>query len=372
MLGEAGDDTYVFYKGSGNDIIYDGSGNNIVRFTDDTKPEDIEARRSGKYDVVISVKGREDTITIDDAYQEKYRQFNFEFSDGTTIKGNEEGGMFKRLYGTENTDSIKAICESSEIYGKAGDDNLYAIGGTNSLYGGEGNDNLHGAGGNDYLYGETGNDSLNGQAGNDILDGGVGDDYMTGGAGDDTYIFYKGSGNDTIYDESGINVISFTDNTKPEDIEVRRSGKYDAVLSIRGQEDTITIQYAYKKEVCRQYSCDFSDGRTASIDFNTLKLLYEPLEAPSASADETSSASAELLQAMLANENLSENTKDTAASEASMIIFETGSEENTAIDTKVNLLVQELSSSSENNNIFENNSRTEETEELFTEQYTVN
>lgn len=272
----------------------------------------------------------------------------------------------------KNTDSIKAVYESSKLYGQAGDDTLYAIGGNNSLYGGEGKDSLYGAAGNDSLYGEDGNDSLSGKAGDDILDGGAGDDYMTGGAGDDVYVFYKGSGKDTIYDESGVNIIRFTDDTKPEDIEVRRNGKYDAVISIKGREDTITIQYAYEKEVCRKFNFDFSDGRTANIDFNTLELIYEPLETAHADVDEASQANAELLQSMLANENLSENTKDTVTSEASTVIFETDTEENAAIDTKVNLLVQELSSSSENNNIFENNSRTEEPTELFTEQYTVN
>ena len=42
--------------------------------------------------------------------------------------------------------------------------------------------------------------SLYGNAGNDTLDGGAGNDLLNGGAGNDTYIFDRGYGQDTVYD----------------------------------------------------------------------------------------------------------------------------------------------------------------------------
>ncbi len=80
-----GNDTYIFYKGCGNDIISDYTGNNIIRFTDDTMPEDITLKRNGIYhaDMVISESG--DVINIQNfMYGSSYRSFTLEFADGST------------------------------------------------------------------------------------------------------------------------------------------------------------------------------------------------------------------------------------------------------------------------------------------------
>ena len=39
------------------------------------------------------------------------------------------------------------------------------------------------------------------EEGDDYLEGGAGNDYLNGGAGNDTYVFSKGDGKDTIYDQ---------------------------------------------------------------------------------------------------------------------------------------------------------------------------
>lgn len=222
------------------------------------------------------------------------------------------------------------------------------------------------------IKGDDLNNTLYGKSVNDIIIGGEGNDNLLGGGGDDTYVFYKGSGNDIIYDRYGTNTIRFTDDTKPEDIEVRKEGNYNAVISIKGREDTITIQDFFYRTEYRQFNFEFSDGRTATIDLENLKLLYESFETSILDIDKTSQTNAELLQTMLTNEKLSDNNESAIVFSDSMIILETDTEDNINIDTKVNLLVQELSSSEENNNIFTNDTSQEKTTELFTEQYTVN
>ena len=58
---------------------------------------------------------------------------------------------------------------------------------------------IHGRSDAEHLSGGAGNDSLYGDDGDDIIIGGKGDDYLVGGDGSDTYVFFKGDGNDTIY-----------------------------------------------------------------------------------------------------------------------------------------------------------------------------
>jgi hypothetical protein len=73
---------------------------------------------------------------------------------------------------------------------------------------------INGLGGDDWIHGGIGNDILNGGAGDDLLFGNKGNDSLNGGAGSDCY-YYSGVndyfpesyGHDTIYDESGEDII---------------------------------------------------------------------------------------------------------------------------------------------------------------------
>lgn len=69
------------------------------------------------------------------------------------------------------------------------------------IYAGDGNDVAWGGGGNDVIFGEAGDDILIGDAGNDILAGGTGNDTLYGGDGQDIYLYNRGDGVDTIYDD---------------------------------------------------------------------------------------------------------------------------------------------------------------------------
>ncbi len=103
------------------------------------------------------------------------------------------------LYGQGGNDILYGGSDNDILVGGDGDDWAYGSHGNDVIEGGAGNDTLFGYTGNDILRGGEGNDTLYGENDNDILDGGPGDDLLHGGRGDDTYLYGKGSGNDTIY-----------------------------------------------------------------------------------------------------------------------------------------------------------------------------
>ena len=143
------------------------------------------------------------------------------------------------------------------------------------LVGGAGKDTLNGSSEDDMLLGGLGDDSLSGNGGNDILDGGKGDDYLSGGSGDDTYIFGKGYGIDTIYDNSGLNVIKFTDNVNPKDLSLKKNS-YNLEISINGTEDKLIIQDYFYRDDYSNFKYIFADGTVAKI--NKSNFSFDSLE----------------------------------------------------------------------------------------------
>ncbi|WP_298025304.1 calcium-binding protein, partial [uncultured Campylobacter sp.] len=186
LEGGADDDTYVFGRGDGADTIYDYSGNDTIKFKEGISLKDLIVKRAQDIQhLEISIKGTEDKITINNAYNWNGSYYNngmienFEFADGTKLSLSEleKQTMFK---GTDANDSIYGANASDEIHGQAGDDTIFANNGDDILYGDAGNDTLYGQDGNDTLYGGEGNDTLAGYNGNDILYGGEGDDTLYG------------------------------------------------------------------------------------------------------------------------------------------------------------------------------------------------
>ena len=120
------------------------------------------------------------------------------------------GNLGNDVFGGAGDDQIVGGDMADWIFGGEGNDTLDAGNGDNNLLnGGEGDDVLIGGTGSDWLIGGEGNDLISGGEGDNICDGGAGDDTLTGGKGADTYIFRRGDGADTIYD----NGIGFTSST---------------------------------------------------------------------------------------------------------------------------------------------------------------
>lgn len=81
-----------------------------------------------------------------------------------------------------------------------GTDN-YDVGDADVIYAGSGEDYVWAGGGDDLVWGELGNDRLLGNSGSDVLIGGTGNDQLFGGAGKDIYVFNKGDGTETVFDD---------------------------------------------------------------------------------------------------------------------------------------------------------------------------
>lgn len=151
--------------------------------------------------------------------------------------------------GTSSGDSFGGTNDNDFIFGEDGND---------TLNGANGNDIIHGGIGNDTLYGAAGNDTLYGDEGDDVLDGGAGNDVLHGGAGSDTYVFAKGYGSDTIIDADGLNTLRFK-GLNPADILVNGTGEYDAIITIKGTNDTLVIKDFRKGDKYSNYDLEF-DG----------------------------------------------------------------------------------------------------------------
>lgn len=161
--------------------------------------------------------------------------------------------------GTEKGDSYAGTMYNDFIFGLEDAD---------KLSGNDGNDFINGNDGNDILSGGDGRDKLSGKDGNDTLDGGAGKDVLKGGNGDDIYIFKKGYGKDTVVDVSGNNTLCF-DGINVEDVVVNGENDYDAVVKIKGTEDSLTICDFCKGEEYRNYRLQFNDITMNVTDSNS-------------------------------------------------------------------------------------------------------
>ncbi|WP_281383142.1 calcium-binding protein, partial [Aureimonas pseudogalii] len=128
------------------------------------------------------------------------------------------------------------------------------------------------------------NDTIIGFTSDDVIDGGAGDDMMSGVNGNDTYLFGRGDGRDTVYDDtqniiSGMqDVLRFKQGVNVSDVVFyRNGGSYDLLATIRGTQDTITVKDFYKFAETGVYGAinlsliekfEWSDG--TSMDWQTL------------------------------------------------------------------------------------------------------
>ena len=142
------------------------------------------------------------------------------------------------IEGTDNADFVVGSLTQGDRY-------INGLNGDDVIYGTSRNEVLITETGDSLLVAGGGNDQIWAGAGNDILDGGEGNDLLKGEAGNDTYIFRRGSGQDTIIDTDAtagnIDTIWLGSNLTPEDITLRRS-ENNIVLRINDTDDTLTIK----------------------------------------------------------------------------------------------------------------------------------
>ena len=250
-------DTYVFAKGHGQDVVNDSGETieqtNTLRFTNASSTNAIFAR-SGN-DLVVKAYGGEDQVTVSGYFETtRHRYFDFAFDD-RTIKQKDMAAITISSTGTDQNDSMIGWDTIDVLHGGIGNDYLYGYNGNDSLFGGIGNDSLYGGNGDDLLNGEEGDDNLSGDTGHDTLIGGAGNDRLYGGdRGADTYVFAKGHGQDTIFDQA--NTTNETDTLRFEGASstnavFTRSGN-NLIIKAYGGENQVTL-YDYFNSHYRRY-----------------------------------------------------------------------------------------------------------------------
>lgn len=293
--GGVGNDTYVFGIGSGQDTIsdYDTTAGNLDTLRIDVLPSAVALKRFGN-DLEISIVGTPDKVRLTNYFSAaSYRVEQIQFADGTVWQYANVYAQPMELVGTEGTetltgnggndvligldgdDTLTANEGNDRLEGGAGTDTLSAGAGDDVLDGGTGNDTLNGNDGNDTLGGGEGNDNLYGGAGADFLDGGAGNDYIEGGLGNDTYLFGRGSGQDTVVesDATAGNSDVLRLGVLSSEIVLKRISN-DLEIGIKDSADKFTIRNFYYHANNRIEQFQFADGTV----WTAAQMLAQPAE----------------------------------------------------------------------------------------------
>ena len=214
-----GNDTYVFGKGYGVDIISDDGGSNTIVFSQ-LSSKDIRVTGINDSDIAVFLKETSDALVIKDFMgEEGLTDYTLEFND-IKLHCTDEKSPFRYIYGTENSEDLRTVLTGSYVYALEEDDTMLGSGGKDIIYGNDGYDSIYAGADDDYVYGgndsdrivgEDGDDILYGESGNDLISGGPGRDYLFGGKGDDTYYFRPDDNIDIVEDYEGRTVIDLGD-----------------------------------------------------------------------------------------------------------------------------------------------------------------
>lgn len=246
LIGGEGADTYRFGRGHGKDNVnnYDAAVAGVnpidtIELGAGIAPADVEVRRSAWNELVLSIRGTGDVLTVSQFFvndgSSPYAVDAIVFADGAvwdvaTIKA-------RVLDATAGSDSFVGYATADALNGADGNDTLRGAGGNDVLDGNAGDDALYGDAGDDTLRGGIGNDVLEGSQGNDVLEGGFGNDTLNGGEGDDSYVFGLGDGKDTVREQGylpdggGNDSLRIRAGVSAGDVAISRSGN-DIVVSL--------------------------------------------------------------------------------------------------------------------------------------------
>jgi len=242
LSGNYGADVYVFGRGSGHDSISNYAYGDLAGLDrielNGLDPADVLARQEAD-DLVLTVRDSGETLRVSGYFSE----------EGSSVYGFTVGTIaFADGTSWSYADAVEAVLQptdgSDQLIGGAADDSLAA---------GAGDDLLSGRAGNDSLAGDAGADNLSGGAGDDVLEGGAGNDYLQGDAGSDTYVFGRGQGDDSVWNEAWGDIATIDTvqlvGLNPDDVILRKEGDYSSdgnsgqlVIIIRDTGERLTVQ----------------------------------------------------------------------------------------------------------------------------------
>jgi Ca2+-binding RTX toxin-like protein len=220
VMDYTGNDTYLFYRGDGQDNIGDQQGTDTIILAGNILKGDVAFSKDplNSENLLISIKGTNDSINVNKWYRSAaYKIENLFFSDGT------------RLSSADIENIITPPVEKPV--------------------------NITGTDTSETL---TGNDL------NNIIQGKKGNDVITDVSGNDTYIFNSGDGQDVITDGSGTDSVKFGAGITKDDLDFSKSGN-NMVVKINGTSDKITIQNWYSSASNKLETFLFADNTTLSI-----------------------------------------------------------------------------------------------------------
>ncbi|MFM2275239.1 MAG: hypothetical protein RL211_1111, partial [Pseudomonadota bacterium] len=297
LSGGEGADTYRFGRGYGKDSIsnYDSGVGGVptidtIELGSNIVPADVEVRRSNWNELVLTIKGTNDTLTVS----------QFFYNDGASPYAVDQivfaNGIIWDV-ATIKARVLDATAEADNFLGYATADAFGGADGNDTLNGAAGNDLLSGDGGDDVLFGDVGNDTLRGGNGTDqllggdgadVLQGDAGNDALNGGEGDDTYIFGLGDGQDVIREDSylplggGNDTLRIRAGVSAVDVKISRSGNDILVAMPSRLENGVTVTDTVRLQGALDNDGDiaqkieqvvFEDGTTWTLAELKTKLL---------------------------------------------------------------------------------------------------
>ena len=176
LQGGAGGDRYVFNLGDGQDVITESAaatGNDELSFGSDVDASDLDFGLDANGDVIISITGSSDSITLAGAGSSSTIE-QIRFSDDTIWDAAEIASHLgpNVINGTPAADTLVGSAGQDIISGLAADDLISGNDGDDTLVGGDGSDTINGGAGDDkFLFGVSliGYDDIDGGSGTDML-----------------------------------------------------------------------------------------------------------------------------------------------------------------------------------------------------------
>lgn len=237
LVGGDGNDTYLFDAEWGWDEIQEAvsaSESNVIRFGEGILPSDIflsrnltalHIRNRATYDLIrVSSPGEDGMPTYQ---QGLVSELLFEGGEVWNALSDQDIA-FDGMLDTSHTNFI----------GSAHGDLIWTSWVDTTVRAGHGDDTLIGNAGADQLFGEMGDD---------ILDGGSGNDLLAGGDDDDLYRVSTWSGNKTVIDTGGIDVLEFCGVNSTIDLNLQRSG-LDLLTGFTNASGSVTIKNFFNSD----------------------------------------------------------------------------------------------------------------------------